>query len=140
VGSANVDLVRSINAAWERGDYTSVEWAHPDIEYVIADGPAPSTWRGLAATKEGARDFLSAWQDHRAEAEEFREIDDVRVPVLERTSVRGRSSGLPLETHGTSASLFHERDGEVVRFVMYFDRDRALTDLGLAPQTGAPDV
>jgi hypothetical protein len=47
---------------------------------------------------------------------------------------------LPFETHGTSASLFHERDGEVVRFVMYFDRDRALTDLGLAPQTGAPDV
>jgi ketosteroid isomerase-like protein len=42
VPSANVEVVRSIYADWERGDYGSVEWAHPEIEYVIADGPAPS--------------------------------------------------------------------------------------------------
>ena len=90
--------------------------------------------------KEGARDFLSAWQEHRAEAEEFREIDDERALVLERISVRGKSSGLPLKTHGTSASLFHVRDGEVVRFVMYFDRARALADLGLAPEGDASEA
>jgi ketosteroid isomerase-like protein len=27
----NVEIVRSIFAAWERGDYSSVEWAHPEI-------------------------------------------------------------------------------------------------------------
>jgi hypothetical protein len=31
-----------------------------------------------------------------------------------------------------SANLFHLRGGEVVRFVMYLDGDRALADLGLA--------
>ena len=30
--SANVELVRSIHGAWERGDYSSAEWAHPHIE------------------------------------------------------------------------------------------------------------
>ena len=30
--SANVDLVRSIFADWERGEYRSIGWAHPEIE------------------------------------------------------------------------------------------------------------
>jgi ketosteroid isomerase-like protein len=33
----NVEIVRPIYAAWERGDFTSAEWVHPDIELVVAD-------------------------------------------------------------------------------------------------------
>jgi hypothetical protein len=75
----NVELVRSIYAAWERGDFGSTEWAHPQIEYVIADGPAPGSWTGLAGMVEGFREFLGAWKEFRVEAQEYRELDSERV-------------------------------------------------------------
>jgi ketosteroid isomerase-like protein len=132
--SENVDLVRSIFAEWERGDFSSSEWAHPDLELVIADGPAPGHWRGLSACAEAWRDLLSAWTDMHPDAEEYREVDDERVFVLAHFSGYGKTSGLDLDriTGGRGAALFHVRDGKVTRHVVYLDRARAMADLGFA--------
>jgi ketosteroid isomerase-like protein len=137
--SANLDLVRSIYAAWARGDYSATEWAHPGIEFVIADGPSPGRWTGLAGMAESFRDFMGAWEDFRIEADEFRELDDERVLVLVRYSGRGKASGLEIEQmRGRGAHLYHLRDGEVAKRVLYLDRDRALADLGIASEGDSP--
>ena len=137
--SANLDLVRSIYAAWERGDFSSAEWADPEIEFVIADGPSPGTWTGLSGLSEGHRAWLSAWEGFRSEAQEYRELDDERVLVLSRYSGRGKTSGLELGQMGAKGTgVAHVRDGKVTRLVWYTDRQRALTDLGLAPEGGSP--
>lgn len=140
MASANLDLVRSIYAAWERGDYSSAQWAHPDIDFEIADGPSPGSWTGLAGLAEGWRGFLKTWEDFRSEAvDEYLELDAERVLVLAAFSARGKTSGLELgrmRTHG--ASLFHLRGGKVTRLVLYFDGERALADVGLTPKAGSP--
>ena len=134
MASANVELVRSICAAWERGDYGSVEWAHPEVEFVVADGPDPSRWTGLAGMAAGSRDYLSLWDDFRVEADEYRELDAECVLVLVHYTGRGKTSGLDVRQIGArGAWLFHIRGGKVTRFVRYWDRDRALDDLGLGP-------
>jgi len=76
------------------------------------------------------RDFLSAWEEYRVWVDEYRKLDDVRVLVLVRFSARGKSSGSELKQMRTqSATLFHVRDGKVVRLVVYWQRERALIDL-----------
>jgi ketosteroid isomerase-like protein len=137
--SANVDLVRSIYAGWERGDYSSTEWAHPEIEFVIVDGPSPGTWAGVAGMAEGWREWLSAWEDYRSEVDEYRELDDERVIVLSRASARGKRSRLEVgQGWAKGAAVFHIADGKVTRLAAYLYRERALADFGLAPEDDSP--
>jgi ketosteroid isomerase-like protein len=131
--------MRSIFAAWERGDFGSAEWAHPEIEYVFADGPSPGRWTGLAAMAEAVRDVLSVWEDWRHEGDEYRELDGERVLVLHHISGRRKASGLELgQTGMKSANLFQIRGGAVSRLVYYWDCERAFVDLGLASEPDAP--
>ena len=130
--SENLDLVRSIFADWERGDFSSVEWMHPEIEYVFADGPAPGRWTGIEGTVRSFRSFLRGFEEVRFTADEYRELDSERVLVLCHGSGRGHRSGLELGQMQTRAvNLFHLRAGKVSRLVVYFDREKGLADLGL---------
>jgi hypothetical protein len=130
----NVVLIRSIYADWERGDFSSAEWADPEIEFVIADGPNAGIWKGLAGMAEGYRDFLDAWEGWTAEAEELRELDGERVLVLSHFGGQGKASRLELGTRMKGAELFHLRDGKVTRLVLYGAREDAFLDLGLTEQ------
>jgi hypothetical protein len=130
--SANLALVRRVWDAWTRGDFRSQDWAHLDIEFTIADGPAPGTWRSLAGMAEGWRGFVDAWSDYRSEAEEYRELTDDRVLVLGSHIGRGRSTGVAAEElRAKGASLFEIRDRKVTRLVLHMDYRRALAELDL---------
>jgi len=132
--SANLDLVRSIVTPWERGDFSSAEWTHTEIEYVSDEPPLVlGTVTGAAAMAKIWRNWLHAWRNFHVDADEYREVDGERVLVLLRYSGLGNPSGLevmPIE----AACLFHIRDGKVRRLVLRWDRKRVFADLGLSPE------
>jgi hypothetical protein len=139
MASANLDVVRSICADWERGDFSRADWAHHEIEYVIADGPTPGAWKGLDGMMEGSRDFPSAWENWRGDVEVCRALDSERVLVLIGGTGRGKASGVDAtQMQWKGANVFHLDGGKVTRLVVYFDRERALADLGLAREGDTP--
>ena len=132
--SENLDLVRSIFADWERGDWSSAHWTDPEIQFELT-GIAGGLWTGTTGMAEAFAGWLGGWDDFRiAEVEAFRELDHERVLVLHRFTARGKSSGLAIEQTGPKgASLFHIHGGKVRRLVAIVPpRDPTLADLGLA--------
>jgi ketosteroid isomerase-like protein len=135
--SENLDLVRSIYADWERGDLSKADWADPQIEYTSMGLMMPeegATWKGLAGMAQGAREAIDVFEDLRIEAEDYRELDGARVLVLDRRTAQGKGSGITLGPESVAslgAHVFHIRNGKVAKLVVYVDRHRALSDLGL---------
>ena len=130
--SANLELVKSIYAAWERGDFSSSAWADPEIEFVMRGGLTTGTWNGVEEMAEAWARMLRAWESLRAVPDEFRELDDGRVLILLRNQGRGRGSGIDIgEISVKSANVFTIRGGKVTSLILYWDRDLAISDLGL---------
>ncbi len=135
MSAANVELVRSIYAQWERGDFTrTADWADPEIDWVRFGAPGLNAWSGVNAMAEAAETLLGGWEQLRAEGEDYRDLGDERVLVLTRWTGRDAQSGADVEQ--LRANLFRIREGKVVRLIFYWDRSRAFADLGLPPDTG----
>jgi ketosteroid isomerase-like protein len=127
--SENLDLVRSIFTDWQCGDFSRNDWADPDIEYVIMDGPDPGSVRGLVAMARRAGEELSPAHNTRLAATDIRELDDERVLVLIKGSGHGKSSGIEIDYE--QMQVFDICDGKVIRLTVYYEPHRALADLGL---------
>jgi ketosteroid isomerase-like protein len=129
--SSNLELVKSIYADWERGDWGSADWADPEIEFEMIGGLMEGSWTGVADMGNAWGAMLAAWEDLKAIPEEFRELDDERVLVLLQNTGRGRGSGIEIGgISARSANVFTVRNGKVKRLTLYWNRDRALADLG----------
>jgi hypothetical protein len=138
--SANLELARSVWAGWERGDFTSSQWADPEIEFVQPDLPGAESRMGVSAMAEGWREFLSAWEEFRVKADEYRELDHQRVLVLGTFSGRGKRSGVDVgQVQMKGMLVLHIRDRKVTKIVAYFNRERGLAELGLTPEAGTSE-
>ena len=115
--SENLDLVRSIYSNWERGDLRSMEWAHPDIEYVVVDFVEPITRRGREATADAIESIYGEWDRPRIEIDEIRPLADRRVLVFNHLVARGKTSGIDVgDMHHNGAAILPRLRSDLTLF------------------------
>ena len=127
----NVEIVREIYRAWSRGDFSSAEWADPDIVFVFHSrrGAPEQIFRGPEAMREAWSEWLGAWDEFTVEAREVIDRGDDVVGLVEFGG-RGKASGAPVEAM-SGGNLFSFRNGRVVRMTTFNDRAEAVEAAGL---------
>ena len=124
-----MEIVRDLFERWNRGDYTKIEWADPDIEFVMQT-PGGGSWRGIDEMRTAWLDFLKVWQGFSGEPEEIIDVGD-QVLALNRFGGRGRESGVPIRDM-QGAALFRFEGDRVVRLVLFGNQGEAREAAGLS--------
>jgi ketosteroid isomerase-like protein len=130
VSRANLELLRErLGKAYTDPD-AFFEIIHPDVEWDIRDSLSPMA--GLYHGREAVRDFYRHWAG--AFSDWSYELDDLIEGgdhVVAFVTERGHGRGSGVEVTMQRANVWTFRDGMVVRFQSFSDRESALTAAGL---------
>jgi ketosteroid isomerase-like protein len=124
----NVEIVRALFARWNEGDYSSTDWADPDIAFVMKT-PGGGTSQGVEAMRDSWRNFLRAWEEFQGMPQKVIETGN-QVLVLNEFGGRGSASGVPIRGM-RGAALFTFEAGRVVRLALFTDWEEALEAAGM---------
>jgi uncharacterized protein len=121
--ASNVDLVRSGVESFNRGDLEAViELFDPDV--VIRDpGRTGGTFRGHRGLRSFWAEWLENWTEYEVDPQEFVEEGD---EVFVAATQTGRASLSGIDVTQDVFLVFRIRDGRVVEYRLYADREPAL--------------
>lgn len=121
----NVEIVRRAIDGWNRDDWDAVASCYdPQVVMSFApDAPEAEDAHGWEQTLKSYQRMKDSWDLERAEVDELREVGD-RILVRFRYIVRGRESGVPIETPVFWVAGF--RAGRIIRSQFFRDETRAL--------------
>jgi ketosteroid isomerase-like protein len=128
----NVELVRGMNEAFDRGDFEgALARIHPDVEWHGTKGGLDDgrIARGHREVIAGFVEAFEAWERQSLETTDYFDAGD-RVLVFFHEVAKGRESGAVVETD--TGVIFTVKDGSVVRVDPYMDREEALEAAGLS--------
>jgi hypothetical protein len=85
------------------------------------------------------RGWLGSFAEFGISVEDVIDLDRERVLALTSVRGQGKTSGVDLARTGSkTAHLFELHAGRVTRLVVYFQRERALAELGVGRQSVGP--
>src|SRR3954454_5928367 len=126
MSAADVQTLRSIYAAWAEGKFWTFELFHHDVETRWStEVPDIEGARGVEGLGELFREWTSAWESCRIEAEEFHDMGE-QVVVFVKVCARGSGSSIDVEMK--NAHTWTMRDGRAAAIRAHTDRDRALRE------------
>jgi ketosteroid isomerase-like protein len=130
--SENLDLVRSIYAAWGRGDFDSVDPRDvmvADFEWhTREDLPDAGVRKGLDGVERLRTEWVEAFDDFHVAADELFAAGD-HVIAVTRLCGCLRGSGQELDVRETQ--VWKMRDGKATEVRAYLTRSEALKAVGL---------
>jgi ketosteroid isomerase-like protein len=126
----NVEVVRQVCAAWERGEWAAgAEFFAPDLEVVYSSSAFPDagTYRGGRVAFDAWRRWLEAWEDFSMELVDLIETGE-EIVSLNRLRGRGRESGATVDAE---TGVIFDCDRGIIRRMVFCDRQEALQVAGL---------
>jgi ketosteroid isomerase-like protein len=125
VSEANVDIVRAIHEAWDRGESVR-DLVAEDLEYV---NPPYAVEAGTRHDRRALDGVLDVYPDFRVEPERFVDAGEHVVVV---GTVRGTAaSGVQIQLR--QGYVWTIRDGKAIRFRWFNDPAEALEAAGVSP-------
>ena len=128
--SDNVEIFQRLIAAFnERGVDAILDFYAEDAEFYDPDMPGDGKARGREGVRRTLETLITGNETTQVQDFEMIPVGD-RVVALTRTYARG-PDGSEIEVSDGHTLTF--RDGKVVYWRMYTDRNEALADVGLGP-------
>ena len=132
MSEANIDLVRRIFQSVNRETLmprwvpraTTSRWIRS-----TSVGPAKGVYRGKEQVREVWASYMDAFDSLEWNPEEFIEVDDFRLIVVNHNRARGRGSGAEVDAVG--AQLWTLRGGKAQSVRLYQSKADALEAAGL---------
>jgi ketosteroid isomerase-like protein len=126
----NVEIVRAVYDAWQRGDYEGVfKSFDEDLEWIgPPDVSGAGERRGHDGVRRSMRDWMGTWDDYRFE---LCELVGCRDQVLAGGWQHGRGRGSGVEVSEEIFSVWTLQGGTIVRQRMFRDRSQAVEAAGL---------
>ncbi|MGI9020496.1 MAG: nuclear transport factor 2 family protein [Solirubrobacterales bacterium] len=131
----NVEVVRRIFKAFSRGDLEGgivLADTPPEFEFVPSGALIPdlaSVQRGPEAFRRVVETFFAEFDDPRIE---LHELIDAGDQIFTSFTLRGRGKHSAVEASWNPLSVWTVRDGRLVRWLGFTDRDEALEAAGLS--------
>ena len=133
MSGGDIALLAGVLEEWGRGEFWNAEPYAEDVVFVVS-GPDGGEYHGLDGLGAAWRDFLSAWEGFRIQAERVVPGAAGVYALMLRLQARGRGSGVKIDAE--VANVVRMRAGRVTRLEMFWDRDAALRCAGAEDRSG----